>query len=222
METLTFDIETIPQQTPLSDAQQTELNKKLERYFWNKERTAEAELEATRMLMGTNPFLGQIICIGLMRQTNNNVFDAFSLIGDEKTGILEPFWNFLSKFENGMYISFNGLSFDVPFILKRSMIHGLPSTNNYFTNTRRFQKYPHFDVLQIVSDWNSSNSVKLDLVCDQLGIQTPKGGDIEAKDVEKAYLDGRIKEISDYCLRDVKATYKVYQIVRQYVYMDKY
>jgi len=222
METLTFDIETIPQEEPLSNAQQAELDKKLNRYFWNKERTDEAEKEATRMLMGTNPFLGKIICIGLMRQTNSNNFDSFSLVGDEVTGILEPFWKLLQKFGNGMYISFNGLGFDVPFILKRSMVHSLPSTNGYFTNTRRFQKYPHFDVMQILSDWNIGNSVTLDLACDRLGVKSPKEGEIKAKDVEKAYLDGRIKEISDYCLRDVKATFKVYQVVRQYVYMEKY
>jgi len=222
METLTFDIETIPQQTPLSEAQQTELKKKVDRYFWNKPRTKEAEKEATRMVMGTNPFLGKIVCIGLMRQTKDDIFDTIALIGDEKTDILERFWGILAKYGNGSYISFNGLGFDVPFIIKRSMVLGIPQTNGYFVNTRRFQKYPHFDVMQIVSDWNIGNSVTLDLLCDQLGIKTPKGGDIKAKDVEQAFLDGRIDDIAAYCLRDVKATYKAYEVVKQYVFMEKH
>ena len=61
METITFDIETIPQ-TKLTDIQQYELDKKLERRFANSdEPTAEEYESAKSLIMGTNPYFG-ILC----------------------------------------------------------------------------------------------------------------------------------------------------------------
>ena len=53
MEILTFDIETIPQRKPLAFAQKEELEKRLKRFYWNKERTTEDEEATKRMLMAT-------------------------------------------------------------------------------------------------------------------------------------------------------------------------
>jgi len=218
METLTYDIETIPD-TNLSPLQKAELNKRLIRHKNFNSGDTDDDASITRMLAATNPFLGKIVCIGLMKTNSKGQYDTLSLTGDE-ADILKRFWEILDKFK-GLFISYNGLNFDVPFILKRSMVHSKAPTNTSFLDTRRFSKYPHFDVQQILADFNPRNYVTLDLACGALGIKSPKDGDVTAEGVEEAYNSGRIEEIAKYCLKDVKATHSAYLIVRNYTFMPQ-
>lgn len=212
MDSLSFDIETIPQRAPFSIIQEEEFSRKLETYL--SKRSEEDVEEAQRLLMGTSPYYGEIICIGLGYENGDGEFKTRSLIGEEPL-ILTNFWNLISKF-TGTFVSYNGLEFDVPFILARSMKHNIKVTNKNFIDTRRFQKYPHFDVKQVMSDWDRFRSCTLRLACDHLGIPSPKENDIKAKDVAKAFAEGRIEEIQEYCLRDVKATLQIFKIVKNY------
>ena len=69
---MTFDIETVPQQKPLTDIQQEELDKQLEKaYARNPEMTDLDKEKYKRLIMATNPFFGEIICIGLHRTTDS-------------------------------------------------------------------------------------------------------------------------------------------------------
>ena len=70
--------------------------------------------------------------------------------------------------------------------------------------------------MQWLSDWNWP-APTLDLACDLVGVVTPKGGNIEAKDVARAFSEGKIKEIAAYCERDVKATLEVYLKIKNYI-----
>jgi len=221
LETLTFDIETIPQQQPLTDIQQEELNKQLDKAYKRNPEWNDTEKEKFKKLfMATNPFFGEIVCIGLYK-TVNNMHDSTSLIGSEKY-ILERFWNILKTFR-GIYISFNGINFDVPFILKRSMAHSLKPTSNSFVDLKRFSTKPHFDVKLIFGDWDKYAVGTLRLVCEHLGIESPKEGVVKAENVENEYKLGNINEIADYCLKDVMATYQAYERLLNYTYQhNKY
>jgi predicted PolB exonuclease-like 3'-5' exonuclease len=57
------------------------------------------------------------------------------------------------------------------------------------------------------------------LTCDHLGIPSPKEEEITAENVSVAFKDGRIKEIKEYCLRDVQATYNAYLISKNYTFI---
>ena len=217
MNTLTFDIETIPQKN-ISDIHEEELQKKIKSYLKYNDTPPEGMDEVRRLLMGTNPFFGEIVCIGLKQINTTGQYDERALVGTEKD-ILCEFWRILSKFQRGLFISYNGISFDVPFILKRSMVHQLTPTNKLFLDTRRFSKFPHFDVKLVLSDFDRYQGCTLRLACEHLGVPSPKEGDIAAKDVAQAYEDGRIKEIAEYCLRDVTATYEAYKITKKFTYI---
>lgn len=171
--------------------------------------------EARRRIMGTSPYFGEIVCIGLGYETNGS-FKTKALVGPEEQ-ILTEFWEILDKF-NGTFVSYNGIDFDVPFTLSRSMKHGISITNKSFMDTRRYQRRPHFDIKQILSDWDRYRSVTLHLACDHLGVPSPKDG-LKAKDVWKAFAEGRIDDIAEYCLKDIVATYQVYTIVKNYTIM---
>jgi predicted PolB exonuclease-like 3'-5' exonuclease len=51
---------------------------------------------------------------------------------------------------------------------------------------------------------------KLDYWCRRFDIESPKGG-IDGSQVGRAYRDGRIEDIGEYCLRDVRATAALYR-----------
>jgi predicted PolB exonuclease-like 3'-5' exonuclease len=209
LNTLTFDIETIPQQETLSDIQQLELEKQLEKtYSRNPDWDDKEKEKFKRLIMATNPFYGEIICIG-MHMTTGNMFDSKALIGEE-FHILERFWKVLADFK-GLFISFNGMNFDIPFILKRSMKYQIIPTNNDFLNLRRFSTHPHFDTKLVIGDWDKYATGTLRLVCNHLGIQSPKEGEVKAENVENEFKMGNIQDIADYCLKDVEATYAVYE-----------
>jgi len=218
LDTLTFDAETIPQQAPLTEIQQEELDRQLGKTFarnpdWNEDDKEKHK----KLFMATNPFFGEVICIGLYRTTDNgNLFDSISLIGDEKH-ILTRFWNILEKF-NGLFISFNGLNFDVPFIVKRSMKHGIVSTNNAFLDMRRFSRKPHFDTKLVIGDYDKYAVGTLRLMCDHFGISSPKEGAVKAENVEEEFKKGNIKSIAEYCLKDVEATHSLYEHLLPYLY----
>jgi len=221
LNTLTFDIETIPQQETLSDIQQLELEKQLNKtYVRNPDWDSKEKEKFKRLIMATNPFYGEIICIG-MHMTNGTMFDLKSLVGEESF-ILERFWKILKEFK-GLFISFNGINFDIPFILKRSMKYQISSTNNDFLNLRRFSVRPHFDAKLVIGDWDKYAVGTLRLVCDHLEIPSPKEGKVKAENVEIEFKQGNIENIAEYCLKDVEATYAVYEKLSGYQYQhNKY
>lgn len=212
MQTLTFDIETIPQENP-TDIQIEEILRKIKNA---KDKDPELSEHALKnKIMSTSPYFGKIVCIGL------HIIGPFetsgsttSLIGSE-SDILKSFWNIL-KDKNLTYVSYNGLSFDVPFIVKRSMHHGIKVTNRSFLNLKRFQTSPHFDVKEIISSWDRYAAPTLHLACDLVGVPTPKSGDVKADGVYDAYKAGEIDKIAEYCVKDVEATYAVYKALQGY------
>lgn len=216
---ISFDIETIPQRAPLTTSQQEEYDKRLKAYlkrnFPNNDYTEENVNAARGLVMATTPYLGEIVCIGLYRNTGT-AEEAIALVGDEKE-MLERFWKNIANFK-GVFISFNGLDFDVPFIVKRSMFHKIKITNNNFVDLKRFSRWPHFDVKYIIGDFDKYASGSLKLICDFLGVPSPKEGEIKADKVEEAFFAGKVNEIGEYCLRDVQATYLCYNVIKDYTF----
>ncbi len=213
---ITFDIETIPYRGTLTRSQEEEIIKKSKSILKNSEPTEEELASVRGLVMATNPFLGEIICIGLHGASMTGEEESTALIGEEKE-ILQKFWNAIGKF-SGTFVSFNGLDFDAPFIIKRSLFHKVVPTNNSFLDLKRFSRYPHFDTRAVINDFDKYATGNLDLITQFCGIESPKEGDIKAENVAQAFNDGRISEIADYCLKDVVATYKLYLLIRDYTF----
>jgi predicted PolB exonuclease-like 3'-5' exonuclease len=213
-----YDIETIPQKG-LSKIQESELQIRFERSKMY-ERTLKGIGEmsvaaAKRKFMAISPYFGQIICIGLYWPCSKK---KEALVGTEHQ-ILTNFWDRIRQ-ENftGYFISFNGLSFDAPFIMRRSMILNILPTNQVFMDTYRYQKKPHRDVYLMISDFGTSFLANLDLACDAYGIESPKHGAVRADNVAEYYEKGEIQLIADYCLRDVMATNDLHAKAMKYIH----
>jgi 3'-5' exonuclease len=162
-------------------------------------------------IKGTDPYLSKVVCIGLYYPRTGQ---RLAFTNESEKVILESFWDQIKDFR-GVYISFNGIRFDVPYIIKRSIHHGLKPTNLSFLQHLKYNAYPpHYDVMLQLCGRETPYSLKQ--CCDFFDIPSPKEGAVTASNVAEAYYSGRISEIAEYCLRDLESTYKLYDKVRLY------
>ncbi|MFO1077691.1 MAG: ribonuclease H-like domain-containing protein [Planctomycetota bacterium] len=223
--TLVFDIETVPafdrRELPPAIAEA------LASYTARKAEPDVVDAESKKF-MGMSPFYGKIVSLavgdGDAEPGSDDVTalavppEGFAL--DEcpkwlrlmsEADLLRAFWALCSRAET--VVTFNGRGFDVPFVVGRSLIHGIPARVDLMS--QRFALRPHLDLFELLSQRNRGPS-KLDVVCWALGIESPKG-EMDGSMVAPAYARGEIVEIAQYNVHDVRATAAVYRKVRDLV-----
>ena len=183
--------------------------------------------EETKRAGGLSPFRGRIVAIGVINiedgrscalyevpgQTEVRVEKAGSrtyISGTEKQ-ILEKFWDWFDA--DSRFITFNGRSFDGPFLMIRSAINGVMPKRDLVGY--RYQMHPNCDLREVLNFHGTTNSrqskFNLDLACKAFGVETSKSDEMDGRSVETAYYAGRHREIADYCLEDVRATLELYE-----------
>jgi len=198
---LTFDIETLP-------IEDKSLDKLLEYKIRNlPEDEKEIKKNQHRFL---NPVYARVAAIGVLYQKIDGSLIKKVFLGDE-IDILNGFSNYLKKFR-GLYVHFNGMGFDVPFILARMAVHGIQPPNERFCNLVRYRTNPHYDVMSVLCSWREYGTfgVSLREVAYIFGVEDPKNilGD---KDVTQFLLNGTEEQIKEYVMADVVATYEIYK-----------
>lgn len=144
---------------------------------------------------------GRIFCIGYAVDDNK----AECLSGDEKE-ILQKFWDLARNAT--LFVGHNIIEFDLRFIYKRSVIHGIkPSRDLSFA---RYRSDPIFDTMKEWEKW-ASQGASLHKLSIALGLASPKEEGIDGSKVYDYYLAGKQDEIIKYCIRDIKATREVYK-----------
>ncbi len=126
--------------------------------------------------------------------------------GEEKE-LLERFWEIVER-KRPRLISFNGRYYDGPILMIRSAQLGVTPSLNLCGN--RFNLSAHVDLTEVLSFHGAwREQYKLDYWCRRFDVESPKGS-IDGSQVARAYREGRIEEIGEYCLRDVRATAQLY------------
>ena len=193
MNKLFFDIETIPAH---------ENNHGVLREIYNKKSTQDKDFEKYLAQTSFDGGFGRIACLSYA--INDDPIKTLS--GDEQK-ILEDFWSVAKNIN--LFVGFNIMEFDLRFIYQRCIVLGVkPSVE---LNFARYRNNPIYDIMHEWKKWNMNASISLDTLAKILSLPSSKGGEIEGKDVAKAYVDGRIKEICKYCEKDVELTRKVYK-----------
>lgn len=132
--------------------------------------------------------------------------DAQIYRGSERA-ILEEFWRYVGQ-HAGTLVTFNGRSFDGPFLMIRSAILGVAPTRNLVPYRYSFQD--HCDLAEVLSFFGARQRNSLLFWCHQFGIRSPKQ-EMDGGDVGVAYREGRIDDIARYCLADARATAELYR-----------
>jgi len=224
---LVFDIETVGESwDSLDETTRENLS------WWIREsaRDREAyeyEMKELKEGMGLSPLTGYIVAIGVYDTEKEKGAVYFCAPGQklkesEEDGIsykpmgekemLEQFWkvaNVCSEF-----ISFNGRSFDAPFILIRSMVHGVKPTKDLMSN--RYLSLQrgatHIDLMDQLTFYGAARfrGKSLHLFCRALGIESPKGKGVTGDDVAALYANGKYLDIARYNAGDLRATAALY------------
>lgn len=222
MKKLYFDIETIPADESSHPALQYLYDRKIGKKMKDKNGTKdEAVLEIGTFekyveSTGFDGAFGRVLCIAYA--VNDEPVRCICNDSNEKK-TLEDFW-FVAK-QIDLFVGHNIMEFDLRFIIQRSIILGVtPAWERFnlstqfpkdpkFLNFARYKHFPIFDTMQEWSCWGKG-MVGLEHVALSMGIPTPKDG-IDGSEVWKFYQDGKVKDICDYCMRDVETTRAVYK-----------
>ena len=148
----------------------------------------------------------RIICIGAIFFSDAmEPQAAIAWYGSGEKELLTRFWDYMGKARPALFITHNGLGFDLPFIKKRSIINQVRPTMEI--NLARYRTEPVYDTQAVWSNWESRGWVKLDVLARALGVETKSGS---GKQVAEMWHAGRGKEIAEYCLQDCYVTYACY------------
>lgn len=129
----------------------------------------------------------------------------------DEAGLLRSFWALAALAD--VVVTFNGRNFDVPFLVARSLVHGIPVRRDLVSGRHRLK--PHLDLCELLGTRGIGPS-KLDVVCWAFDIESPKQT-MDGSQVAPAYERGEIVRIADYNRHDVRATSAVYRRVRDLV-----
>ena len=170
---------------------------------------AEAQQRLEDELYEKSSFDGtfsKIVCIGLLEFTDNlEPRGAISWYGGNEQALLRAFWSHLAQSRPSLFITHNGLNFDLPFIKKRSIIHQVKPAMEI--NLAKFRAEPVYDTMAIWSNWDNRGWVKLDVLARALNVESKSGS---GSQVAQMWADGQGKEIALYCLQDTYVTYGCY------------
>lgn len=167
--------------------------------------------------MALRPEFGHVICIGMGHDARGRgdleTKALTARAAGEERDILGAFWDVVRSARDWRFVTYNGLAFDLPYLVRRSIYLGVaPSTG---LPLRPYAPESHFDVMRVLSNWERSDVVRLDVVAELLGLQKWPPG-MEGSQVLGLWRAGRIDEIEAYCLGDVRLAYEVFLRVEPY------
>lgn len=206
---LALDIETVPDKdlSKYSKAIQEKIREKIDR---QKERNPDFDFQ---YFASTHGDFGKIICIS-MGYIQGEKIRLKSLYGEDEYAILEGF-NQVAATVNGIFIHYNGINFDIPFILQRMAHHGIRSSNARLANLRRYSSDPHFDVMMVYYNWDYYRVLPLGVLAELHQMPSPKE-DLSGEKVYTAYLNQEWERIVRYCEFDVATTLNLWNKLYRY------
>jgi len=224
MNRIVVDIETLGYPLEAFDKEQQE-------YLLKFAKTEEERLEAIQRL-NLIPLTAHIIAIGMLNPDSNQgkvLYEGpkgeqkfssdgrIEFVAGSEREMLEEFWKTITHYSQ--LITFNGRTFDCPFIMLRSTLLGIRPVRNLLPY--RFSANEHCDLLEQLTFYGAIRKFNLDFYCKAFGIKSPKAEGITGHDLGTLYREGRHLEIAEYCLGDVTATAELYHRWQTYLAVEK-
>lgn len=183
-----------------------------------------AEEERCYQLGALNAISGRVLSIavhagpmpglefpGLEQPEGEYVF-GIDAAGEEENErqALRKFLELMQNFdcETDELVGHNIIGFDLPFIFQRCLINNLPVRP--FVNLAEFHVRGVYDTMH---RWwlGAKRHVSLDDIAWALGLESSKTAEVEGSKVFELYQAGRLAEIREYNLNDVRLTRQIYE-----------
>ncbi|MES2748942.1 MAG: ribonuclease H-like domain-containing protein [Patescibacteria group bacterium] len=227
MRTLILDIETVGESWDSLDAvTQNSLRAWIDRKVrTNEER--EGLLTTVQNELGLSPFTGRIVALGVydLERAHGAVYyvgtggESDEVVGDfilknrSEASLLEEFWEGAREYDT--FVTFNGRAFAMPYIIHRSLSHGIQPTQElmkYRYLTQQSMPY-HIDVLDELTWYGAMrNRPTLHLLCRSYGITSPNLDGIRGTLVANLFSKKQFRDIALYNLKDVVAIKELYTV----------
>ncbi|MBL7998971.1 MAG: ribonuclease H-like domain-containing protein [Candidatus Kapabacteria bacterium] len=142
------------------------------------------------------------------------------MVRRSERAMLDDFWKYLAKVHDANrrvhYVTFNGRGFDFPFLMLRSAALGIRPRVNLMSGSRWNYRAEHTDLLdelcyQYPQQTGATRRFNFDFYTKAFGIRSPKADGVDGSKVAQLYAEGEYATIAEYCLRDVDATWQLYQ-----------
>jgi len=194
------------------------LGEQFDKYFdWFLKRFPEDQLigknenERKNLIFSTRtalvPEFAKIVCVSVAFVTDKNEVKKQTFSNDNEEKLLTELQILLNRCGKLDFhlCGHNLKNFDIPMIAKRMIINGLKPSSilpSYDTKPWEVKDIDTKDVWQ----YGAYTAIgSLDLMCSALDIPTPKGGEVTGDKVHDCYWNkGMLKEIGEYCERDVE------------------
>jgi len=152
------------------------------------------------------PEFAKIVCVSVAFVLDNGETKKQSFYGEDEKTLLKEVRVLLDRCEKlGFYLCGHNLkNFDIPMLAKRMIINGIRPSKILPSYDTKPWEIKAIDTKEIWQYGSYTSIGSLDLLCSCLNIPTPKDGEITGANVHKAYWeDQKIKEITEYCEKDV-------------------
>ena len=155
-----------------------------------------------------------IVCVGALvahRESDHWVVDALGAphVGERtEKHLIGAFCDKIAELKPQL-VTFNGNTFDLPVLRYRAMIHGVSAPG--LAARPYFNRYTEdaLDLCDVLSAFAPHTKASLNELSRIMGLPG-KPDHIDGTDVEQYFLDGKIKEVADYCETDIVNTYRVW------------
>src|SRR3990167_6965982 len=187
------------------------------------------EIENVKNGLGFSPLTGEVVAIAILNPDTDRGAVYFSAKDGSASGgqkikevdenvqyvpcssekeVLEHFWESATHYNQ--FITFNGHSFDCPFVIIRSAILKIKPTKPLIHN--RYYDAPHFDLYDRLTNFGAVRFKRnLHMWCQAFGISSPKAKGVSGDDVARLYKEKEYLKIAKYCFDDIKATKELYR-----------
>jgi DNA polymerase elongation subunit (family B) len=134
------------------------------------------------------------------------------IISGEEKHILTETHSLLNKVQGmGFWIcGHNVKSFDIPYIIKRSLMNGIKPSSLLPTPDTKPWEVKAVDTKEFWQLGNYTSLCSLDLMCASMDVESSKDGDVTGNNLHCSYWNTDSQEkINEYCEKDIKVLYQV-------------
>jgi len=178
-----------------------------------------ASSDENHLKTALNGDFGRLLCIGFIDEPTRGEIERGVIGWDTRPGafhcdervMLTEFWRRMETFrpKDDRIVGHNIYDFDLKFILKRSVIHGVrPTVDLSFA---RYRNQPIFDTMYEWERWSYGPKVGLDTLARALGFESSKQNGVSGSKIHSLFEAGEHRTIHDYCLKDVELTRAIYK-----------
>jgi len=153
------------------------------------------------------PEFAKIVCVSVAFVTDKGETKTQTFSGDDEMELLMDVQKLLDRCGKLDFhlCGHNLKNFDIPMLAKRMIINGLMPPSILPSYDTKPWEIKAIDTKEIWQYGAYSSIGSLDLLCSCMDIPTSKDGEISGDNVHNAYwVDRKLKEISEYCERDVQ------------------